>query len=660
MKLTVFDDGVQSDLDLDLAVITIGRAKDNAVRLSSTRVSRHHARIESQGGAPWILDLGSANGIEVNGESVDRCMLRSGDEVSLGLGVRLVLGDDVPGGEQQETEEEVGLRTLTGEAYRERENLRVFARITRELAARTELQPLLELIVDSAVSLVGGERGFILLREDRAPGASAPDAARSMSVSVARSFDHTNVAVPRTRLSMGIADRVVREGKPVLSVDASEDQRFADMASVENLRLRSVVCLPILTEGTGGEEVEGILYVDNRLQSGAFDQEDLDLLEMLAAQASIAIRNARLLETLRSRNHHLDLSRQQIEGLNEQLGRKVRDREGELAVVRAELGRARGRHDYKSIVGASDAMAAVFKQVDRIVESDLPVLIQGESGTGKELIAHAVHHNGPRQKKALVTENCAALPDTLLESELFGHVRGAFTGAFQSKRGILEQANGGTLFLDEIGDMSPDLQKKLLRVLQDGEFRVLGSTRNVTVDVRILAASNRDLKEMVSQGTFRKDLFYRIAVLTVDLPPLRKRGGDVPLLAEHMLARAAREAGRAAPTLSSEALACIVNHSWPGNVRELENEMRRLVVLVREEVQLEDLSPAVQQGGEEALMGGEVPQLVSAVAEVEIRTIRRALRASNGMKSPAAELLGISRYSLQRKIQKYGLGDDPQ
>jgi transcriptional regulator with PAS, ATPase and Fis domain len=165
---------------------------------------------------------------------------------------------------------------------------------------------------------------------------------------------------------------------------------------------------------------------------------------------------------------------------------------------------------------------------------------------------------------------------------------------------------------------------------------------------------------MVSQGTFRKDLFYRIAVLTVDLPPLRKRGGDVPLLAEHMLARAAREAGRAAPTLSSEALACIVNHSWPGNVRELENEMRRLVVLVREEVQLEDLSPAVQQGGEEALMGGEVPQLVSAVAEVEIRTIRRALRASNGMKSPAAELLGISRYSLQRKIQKYGLGDDPQ
>ncbi len=660
MKMTVFDDGVQTDLDLDLAVISIGRANDNAVRLVSTRVSRHHARIESQGGAPWILDLGSANGIEVNGESVDRCMLRAGDEVSLGLGVRIVLGDDVPGWEQSETEEEVGMRTLTGEAHRERENLRVFARITRELAARTELQPLLALIVDSAVSLVGGERGFILLREDGAEGAGAPDAARNMSVSVARSFDHTNVAVPRTRLSMGIADRVVREGKPVLSVDASDDERFADMASVENLRLRSVVCLPILTDGTEGEEVEGILYVDNRLQSGAFDQEDLDLLEMLAAQASIAIRNARLLETLRSRNHHLDLSRQQIEGLNEQLGRKVRDREGELAVVRAELGRARGRYDYKSIVGASDAMAAVFKQVDRIVESHLPVLIQGESGTGKELIAHAIHHNGPRRKKAFVTENCAALPDTLLESELFGHARGAFTGAFQSKRGILEQANGGTLFLDEIGDMSPDLQKKLLRVLQDGEFRVLGSTRSVTVDVRILAASNRDLKEMVSQGTFRKDLFYRIAVLTVDLPPLRKRGGDVPLLAEHLLARAAREAGRAAPTLGSEALACIVNHPWPGNVRELENEMRRLVVLVRDEVQLEDLSPAVQQGGEEALAGGEVPHLVSAVAEVEMRTIRRALRASNGMKSPAAELLGISRYSLQRKIQKYALDADPQ
>ena len=414
MKLNVIEDGVQSELDLDLAVISIGRAKDNVVRLISTRVSRHHARIESRGGAPWILDLGSANGIEVNGEFVDRCMLRSGDEISLGLGVRIVLGDDVPGGEQFETEEEVGLRTLTGEAHRERENLRVFARITRELAAHTELQPLLDLIVDSAVALVGGERGFMLLREDNKAGASAPDAARSMSVSVARSFDHTNVAVPRTRLSMGIADQVVQEGKPVLSVDASQDERFAGMASVENLRLRSVICLPILTEGAGSEEVEGILYVDNRLQSGAFDREDLDLLKMLAAQASIAIRNARLLETLRSRNHHLDLSRQQIEGLNEQLGRKVRDREGELAVVRAELGRARGRYDYKNIVGASDAMTAIFKQVDHIIESDLPVLIQGESGTGKELIAHAIHYNGPRQNKAFVTENCAALPETLL------------------------------------------------------------------------------------------------------------------------------------------------------------------------------------------------------------------------------------------------------
>ncbi len=658
MKLTIIEDGVHSQLDLDLQVIPIGRAKDNAVRLESTRVSRHHARIESQGGAPWIMDLGSANGIEVNGESVDRCMLRARDEISLGPGVRVVLGDDVPTAHDWDPADEVGMRTLTGEAHREHENLRVFARITRELAAHTELQPLLNLIVDSAVSLVGGERGFMLLREAQAEGTRGSHTAGAMTVSVARSFDHTNVAVPRTRLSMGIAGQVVEQGKPILSVDASTDQRFGGMASVENLRLRSVICIPILTDGAGKEQVEGILYVDNRLQSGAFDQEDVDLLEMLAGQASIAIRNARLLETLRGRNHHLDLSRKQIERLNEQLGRKVRDREGELAVVRAELGRARGRYDYNSIVGASDAMTAVFKQVDRIIESDLPVLIQGESGTGKELIANAIHHNGARKGKAFVTENCAALPDTLLESELFGHARGAFTGAFQSKRGILEQASGGTLFLDEIGDMSPDLQKKLLRVLQDGEFRVLGSTRTVTVDVRVLAASNRDLKKMVAEGSFRKDLFYRIAVVTVDLPPLCKRGGDVPLLAEHLLARAAREAGRAAPSLSNEALTCIVHHPWPGNVRELENEMRRLVVLVNDEVQLEDLSAAVQRGGEDVLLGGDVPELVSAVAEVEKRTIRRALRASDGMKSPAAEILGISRYSLQRKIQKYGLDSD--
>ena len=329
--------------------------------------------------------------------------------------------------------------------------------------------------------------------------------------------------------------------------------------------------------------------------------------------------------------------------------------------MRKELDRERGRYDYTSITGASDSMRKVFQQMDKIIESELPVLIHGESGTGKELIARAIHHNGERKDKPFVTENCAALPDTLLESELFGHVRGAFTGAYRNKKGLLEQADGGTLFLDEIGDMSTEMQKKLLRVLQEGEFRVLGSDRIVQVDVRILTASHRNLEEMVRDGTFREDLYYRIAVLSIVLPPLRERRDDVPLLAEHLLARAAREAGSTPPRIPHEVMACLVRHDWPGNVRELENEMRRLVVLATETVTGEDLSEAVREGRKttgEALSSGNLNatgDIREAVADLEKRSIEASLAQAGGNKSQAARTLGISRFALQRKLEKYGL-----
>ena len=505
MKWTVVEDGLRSTFDLEAPVLSIGRALDNDIRLVSAKVSRHHSRIEIDEDGAWVIDLGSANGTRVNGDRIDRRLLQIGDEIEVG-GVRILLEE-----EQEELEGDFGGATLTGDAKRERENLRVFAKISRELVRETELLPLLRTIVDSAVSLVGGERGFLLLENANGPaGDQAEPDVEEMTVSVARSFDHSDIVVPRSRLSMGIAGRVVKEGRAVLSLDASEDDRFEGMASVEELRLRSVMCLPIQVDG----RTEGVLYVDNRLQFGAFSQEDLELVELFASQASIAIRNARLVSELRERNHRLESSTKQIERLNEQLGRKVRDRDSELAVVRAELGRERGRYDYTSIVGASDSMRKVFQQLDRIIESELPVLIHGESGTGKELIARAIHYNGGRKDKPFVTENCAALPDTLLESELFGHARGAFTGAVKNKRGLLEQADGGSLFLDEVGDMSPEMQKKLLRVLQEGEVRMLGSDqrhpRRRARDRRQPPATSRSWS---SEGAFREDLYYRINVL---------------------------------------------------------------------------------------------------------------------------------------------------
>lgn len=663
MDLTIIEDGIRSDVTLEQPVITIGRALDNDIRLTSSVVSRHHTRIEADPDGLWIVDLGSANGTSVNGERVDRQPLRSGDEISLGSGVRLVVGASqgvTAGGSSVLDEGDVGLRTLAVDGRSERENLRVFARIARELIGQTELVGLLRLIVDSAVSLVGGERGFLLL-SDEAEGGDARGV-EAMSVRVARSFDRSDIVVPGTRLSLGIASRVVEEAEPVMTLDASQDERFDGMASVEDLRLRSVLCLPIRTDDG---RVEGVLYVDNRLQFGAFDQDDLELVELFAAQASIAILNARNVAKLKERNRSLEESRRKIESLNEKLGRKVRDRDSELAVVRAELGRERGRFDYTSIVGASDSMRKVFEQLDRIIESDLPVLIHGESGTGKELIARAIHFNGGRKERAFVTENCAALPDTLLESELFGHVRGAFTGAYKNKRGLLEQADGGTLFLDEIGDMSPEMQKKLLRVLQEGEFRVLGSDRVVKVDVRVLAASHRDLEAMVRDGQFREDLYYRIAVLSVKLPALRERRDDVPLLAEALLARAAREAGREVPELPHDVISCLVSHDWPGNVRELENEMRRLIVLADGEVRTEHLSDSVREGrsvsgqsldSAAVLDAGDIK---SAVADLERRSIEAALAQAGGNKSKAAKSLGISRFALQRKLDKYGINGKP-
>ncbi|MGD2018807.1 MAG: sigma 54-interacting transcriptional regulator [Planctomycetota bacterium] len=654
MRLTVIEDGVRADLALDKPAMTVGRSVDNDIRLQSSRVSRHHTRIELIGDEAWIVDLGSANGTLVNGERVDRQRVGVGDRICVG-GVDLILEEDPAGGPAAD-----GSATLTGDAGRERETLRVFASITRELNSEVDLPRLLRLVVDSAVALVGAERGFVLLEDEAATarrGDGPPDV-EHMSVSVARNFDESDIVVPRSRLSMGIAGRALSTGRPVLSVNASEDDRFDGMASVEHLRLRSVMCLPILDEGRPA----GVLYVDNRLQRGAFGAADLELMELFSGQASSALRNARLVGSLREQNRRLEASRLQIERLNEQLGRKVRDQGSELAVVRKELDRERSRYDYGQMVGASDPMRAVFRTLDRVVESDLPVLIHGESGTGKELIARAVHRNGARRERPFVTENCAALPDTLLESELFGHVRGAFTGAYRAKKGLLEQADGGTLFLDEIGDMSPEMQKKLLRVLQEGEFRVLGSDRVVQVDVRVLTASHRDLQEMVREGTFREDLFYRVAVLTVDLPPLRSRRDDIPLLAEHLLLRAAREAGRDAPGLPHDVLSVLCSHDWPGNVRELENEMRRLLVVADEEVRVEHLSRSVVEGqGRESspaeagavLESGDIR---SAVADLERRSIEAALAQAGGNKSRASAALGISRFALQRKLDKYGIG----
>jgi len=633
--------------------VSIGRSADNDVCLTSGLVSRHHCRIDLTGEGIWLEDLGSANGVTVNGLKTRGAPLVVGDTIEIGQAVLVILevGNEVP----VVVDEDITSRTIISELPDEREKLRVFASVTRELTRETDVQKLLQLVVDNAIALLGGERGFLLQSDSATPKDTSEFSLDALNVRVARSFDGADIAVPRTRVSIGIVRQVLESGEPLLSLDATQDERFEKYASIEDLQLKSVVCLPVRVDG----EVRGVLLVDNRLRQGVFKEEDLEIAELFADQAAIALQNARRADELTQHSERVEQSRREIVALNAELGRKVRDQGTELAVVRAELGRERGRGDYGAIVGASDAMRRVFEDLDRIVESDLPVLITGESGTGKELVARAIHKNGQRAKRPFVSENCAAIPETLLESELFGHAKGAFTGAHRAKKGLFESATGGTLFLDEIGDMSAAMQKKLLRVLQEGEVRPVGSDKIVAVDVRLLAASHRDLAEHMAEGTFREDLYYRIHVLSVELPSLRDRVDDIPLLAEHLLARAAREAGRTAPELPHEVVTALCAHDWPGNVRELENEMRRLVVLAPDRVELASLSKEVLEGRES---GGETAQtpivdgdLRKTIAQFERSAIEEAIAKADGNKSQAGRALGISRFALQRKLEKYGL-----
>jgi DNA-binding NtrC family response regulator len=314
---------------------------------------------------------------------------------------------------------------------------------------------------------------------------------------------------------------------------------------------------------------------------------------------------------------------------------------------------------FGSIIGKSPAMADLYQIMAKVVDADVPVLITGESGTGKEMVATALHANGPRRDKAFVVQNCSAFNENLLESELFGHVKGAFTGAMRDKQGLFEVADGGTFFLDELGEMSPALQVKLLRVLQDGTFMPVGGTKQKKVDVRIIAATNRNLEDMVQKGSFREDLYYRLNVVSLRLPPLRDRAGDVPLLVQFFLSKIADKTKQSVKSIAPDAMACLERYPWPGNIRQLENEMQRAYVMSGKEsvITRECLSPTAAGVEVPALKipHGQERALKDVLDQVEREMIEQALGRCEGNKSEAARQLGIARSNLIAKCREYGL-----
>jgi transcriptional regulator with GAF, ATPase, and Fis domain len=529
------------------------------------------------------------------------------------------------------------------------ELLAALTAINRELNAEAELDRLLERIIDHAVALVQAERGFLLLARG---GALYAEVARNLAEEPLRPGDGPS----GLSFSRSLAEQVLATGRPLVTLDAMEDDRFRSSLSVHDLRLRSVLCVPLSVR----RQVRGALYLDDRLRREAFQREHQLRIEALAEQAGLAIGLWELLEENRRRRAELEEKGAELERVNLELRRSVEAQSVELdelsSLARAQRGELEGRYRYEELVGRGPAMRELFRLIDRAKDSLAPVLVQGESGTGKELCAKAVHYSGPRRAAPFVSVNCGALPPTLLESELFGFERGAFTGAERLHRGLFERADGGTLFLDELGEMPPELQVKLLRVLQEKRFARVGGEVELASDFRLIAASNRDLAARVREGAFREDLYYRIAVIELRLPPLRERKEEIPLLVEHLLARHA--AGRSV-RVSRAAMRRLLDHDWPGNVRELENQILRALALGGATLAPEDFSLAGPTATSTRPEPAALRTLREAGAELERTLVLAALERSKGSVTEAARELGITRVGLHKLLRRLGLGRAP-
>ena len=503
----------------------------------------------------------------------------------------------------------------------ERARLAAILELNRSLAAAEDRGTLFTLLLDAAVRLFGAERGFLILAGEK------PEA---WSVAAARSHDQESIKHPDKKLSQTVVRRCLEEGAGVFSADAQEGE-FGPAQSIADMRLRSVLSMPLVR----GEKVLGCIYLDHRFQSGAFKAEDLPWLQAFADQAAIAVHLHALLEANREFARRLELRNQDLE-------QELAIQQRELVELRSGLAREQLTHAFPEFLGESPALLRALHLLDRLVPGDFPVLLVGESGTGKELAARALWGCGVRRSGPFVPVNVAAIAEGLLESELFGHEKGAYTGADRARLGLLREAHGGVLFLDEVTEMPLDVQVKLLRFLEDKQVRPLGAARSERVDVRIVAATNRPPLDAVAAGLFRQDLYYRLAVVTVELPPLRERRSDLPLLVAHFLGEAAAARGASVPRrASAELLHQIARRSWPGNVRQLRNEMLRLDALAAgDEIGAELLSPEAATPAARAL----------DLASLERWAIEQALSRSGGNKAEAARLLGISRRALYNKL----------
>ncbi len=601
---------------LDEDETSIGRESASQICLSDPSVSRRHSIIKLEGELFKISDLESLNGTFVNDVPVKERFLEHGDRVRIGDHTFsfLLLEGDVPSASStvllDETKITTGSNTLQvriADAFHlMARDLSALMKISTTLNSVRGLEALQRQLLELIFEVVPADSGAILLIED----------GNVEEFSSIFGLDRESGPNRTVRVSRTITDRVLRDGVSILSNDMQESGDFQAADSLISSKIQALLCVPLMLF----EKAVGVIYLYTSNPQTHFDKDQLQLVTAIAGLAAVALENARHVEWLESENQRLQ----------------------EDILVEHNM------------IGESQRMRDVYQFIARVAPTTSTVLIWGESGTGKELAARAIHLNSPRKSKPFVAVNCAALTETLLESELFGHEKGAFTGAVVQKKGKLEVADGGTLFLDEVGEMPQLLQAKLLRVLQEREFERVGGTRTLKVDIRLVAATNKDLEEAIRQGTFRQDLYYRLNVVALSMPPLRERREDISLLASYFVQKYADKCNRKVRGISSEARSRLTSYDWPGNVRELENAIERAVVLGTTEAILpEDLPEAALETATPAT--GGVANYHDAVTEAKKQLILKAVEQAGGNYTEAAKLLGVHPNYLHRLIRNMNL-----
>jgi len=593
---------------LNEETLIVGRETAANLCVADPSVSRRHSRIEKNESGFVITDLESLNGTFVNDVPVRSRVLEHGDRVRIGDSQFLFLtheGDATSKSSDVKLDEAHVVSGPTVQIrfddaiYQMTRDLSVLMKISTTINSIRGLDNLLERLLELLFEVVPAQRGAILLTDES-----------SFETSLVFGLNRVLGKDAAVHVSRTIVKQVLRDGVALLANDAPSETKLVTDSLIA-ARTRSVMCVPLILF----DRKVGVLYLDSTLARDQFNRDHLQLVTAIAGIAAVAIENARQFEWLETENERLQ------------------------ADVNIE----------HNMVGESAAMQRVYHFISKVAPTDATVLIGGESGTGKELAARALHRNSKRNQKPFMAVNCAALNESLLESELFGHEKGSFTGAFAQKKGRLEIADGGTVFLDEVGELTQPLQVKLLRVLQEREFERVGGTVTISVDLRVIAATNKNLEEAIELGQFRQDLYYRLNVVSLEMPALRERRDDIILLANYFADKYGSRCNRKLKGFSTEARSCLTAYDWPGNVRELENTIERAVVLGTTDLILpEDLPEAVLEA---ELSPTSSLRYHEAVTQAKKQIILDAAAQVNGNFPEAARLLGVHPNYLQRLIR---------